>query len=85
MLTRGQRIEIIKAITYRVLAHTEYPTPSEYNAICQCLVTKYPKIKDVTGNGYVSYICICVMCVSILNEVQSYIFAIGYNILYLMF
>ena len=55
MLTKGQRIEITEVIAYRVLAHTEYPTSAEYNALCQCLITKYPKMKDTIGNGYVSF------------------------------
>ena len=54
MLTKGQRVEIIEVVAYRVLAHTEYPTSHEYNAVCQSLITKYPNIKDTIGNGYVS-------------------------------
>lgn len=54
VLTKGQRVEIMNAVAYRALSHTEYPTSAEYNAICQALVAKYPKIRDTIGNGYVS-------------------------------
>ena len=53
MLTKGQTIEIIEVIAYRLLAHTEYPTSADYDALCQCLITKYPNIKDTIANGYV--------------------------------
>ena len=62
MLTKGQRVEIIEVVAYRVLAHTEYPTSHEYNAICQSLITKYPNIKDTIGNGYVSSFAITGDC-----------------------
>ena len=59
VVTRGQRIEIIEVIAYRVLAHTEFPSSSEYIGVCEALIEKYPTIKDTVGNGYVS-VCIAI-------------------------
>ena len=56
VVTRGKRIEIIE---YRVLAHTEFPSSSEYIGVCKAVIEKYPTIKDTVGNGYVS-VCIAI-------------------------
>ena len=53
-LTRKQRIEITEVMAYRILAHTEFPTSAEYNAVCQALVAKFPTTTDSIGTGYVS-------------------------------
>ena len=52
-LTRKQRIEITEVMAYRILAHTEFPTSAEYNAVCQALA-KFPTTTDSIGTGYVS-------------------------------
>ena len=67
-LTRKQRIEITEVIAYRILAHTEFPTSAEYNAVCQALVAKFPTTSNSIGTGYVnnfsvslnSCVCLCV-------------------------
>lgn len=55
-MTKASRSEVIEAVAYKAFAYTEYPSSAEYNAICQALVTKYPTMKESTGNGYVSVI-----------------------------
>ena len=55
-MTKASRSEVIEAVAYKAFAYTEYPSFAEYNAICQALVTKYPTLKESTGNGYVSVI-----------------------------
>ena len=69
-LTRKQRIEITEVIAYRILAHTEFPTSAEYNAVCQALVAKFPTTSDSIGTGYVNNFsmslnsCVCLsVCV----------------------
>ena len=44
----------MEAIAYRALAHMEYPTSAECNAICQALVTKYPPVKETEVLPYSS-------------------------------
>ena len=53
-VTRGVRVDIITALAFEVWNSTQYPTPDEYTAVCQKLVSTYPSLKDTVGNGYVS-------------------------------
>lgn len=39
---------------YLFLFYGRYPTHAEYVKVAQALIQKYPFLKDVTGNGYVS-------------------------------
>lgn len=54
VITKSVRCEIGEALSHRVHSVTEYPTSTEYNAICVALITKYPVLSDTYGNGYVS-------------------------------
>lgn len=51
--TKQARVEIVNAISIRMIEHTMNPTPSDYNKICVKLITAYPGSADVTGTGYV--------------------------------
>ena len=53
-ITKAARIEIITALAFQIFAHTEYPTPDEYKAVCSMLIAKYAVLKDTIGNGIVS-------------------------------
>ena len=56
MITKSARIEICDILAHRIYAITEYPTSSEYTAICQALIVKYPVLADTIGNGFVSFV-----------------------------
>lgn len=43
----------ITLIYYFILSH-RYPTNAEYVQVVQTLIAKYPFLKDLEGNGYVS-------------------------------
>ena len=55
VITKSARAEICDLLAHRVFAVTEYPTSSEYTAVCQSLISKYPVLADTIGNGFVSY------------------------------
>lgn len=54
-VTRKTRIEINSMISNMMWSKTQYPTPYEYQTVCEMLIAKYPKLKDSSGNGIVRY------------------------------
>ena len=55
IVTSRARREIIQMLRTLILQYTKYMTSEQYVAVCQKLVTKYPKLRDSVGsNGYVS-------------------------------
>ena len=56
VITKSVRCEIGETLSHRVYSVMEYPTSSEYTAICVALITKYPVLADTYGNGYVSHV-----------------------------
>ena len=54
VLTKNARVEIVDSLATLILTHTSWPTPHEFTVICQRLTEKYPKLRDMLDNGYVS-------------------------------
>ncbi|KAK0148317.1 hypothetical protein N1851_011711 [Merluccius polli] len=46
---------LIRVLHEAMLEYTMYPTNAEYVQVVKALIMKYPFLKDLEGNGYVSY------------------------------
>lgn len=52
--TKARR-ELTQTLRTLMVQHTHQPTSEQYTTVCQKLVVKFPKLRDVIGyNGYVS-------------------------------
>jgi len=61
LITGRARREIIQVLRTYITAHTLFPKSEAYNAVCQKLVQKYPKLADDDGEqSYVRCFCISV-------------------------
>ncbi|XP_041936619.1 uncharacterized protein LOC121698513 [Alosa sapidissima] len=50
------RSQIIQVLFDSICLYTWYPSSKQYNGICGALVTKYPFLRDRTGQGYDSWL-----------------------------
>ena len=52
VVTASARREIVQILRTYVLAHTKNLKSEHYNAVCQKLVEKYPKLQDTEGDSH---------------------------------
>lgn len=61
------RIEIVNMVAFKMLEHTDRPTPEEYTVVSRMLITKHPVLKDLVGNGYVNSYTLNLLFISIVK------------------
>lgn len=53
IVTQKAKSRILTVLRGCILVHTMEPTPEQYTSVCRQLVTKFPKLRDTGGSGYV--------------------------------
>ena len=53
IITNTARSRLLTVLRGAILVHTMEPTIEQYNSVCSQLVTKFPKLRDDGGTGYV--------------------------------
>uniref|UniRef100_A0A667X901 Uncharacterized protein n=1 Tax=Myripristis murdjan TaxID=586833 RepID=A0A667X901_9TELE len=59
------RNKIIRVLYEMMAEYTLYPTNAEYVQVSKALIVKYPFLRDVAGNGYVSFFCFCFLIIAV--------------------
>ena len=49
VITDKARKQIVQVLRTYITKYTLYPSPEQYTAVCQQLITKFPKLKDQEG------------------------------------
>ena len=56
IITDSIRQEILDALYHKMLQHTQRPNGTEYSAVCEALVKKFPCLADSGDCKYVRYL-----------------------------